>query len=118
VAQQTTEEVAGSAPTQADTNGAPEGRLEVRNPATGELIATIDSITPADVAELVERGRRAQPGWEALGYEGAMALLEAGVIADEGDLFTLAPAVAYLASVMTLLVMPFAPGVFGFDMNS
>src|SRR4030095_11088596 len=31
--------------------------------------------------------------------------------------FTLAPAVVYLASVMTLLVMPFAPGVFGFDMN-
>jgi len=29
---------------------------------------------------------------EALGWEGAMALLEAGVIADEGDLFTLAPA--------------------------
>ncbi|MEP7179081.1 MAG: NAD-dependent DNA ligase LigA, partial [Pseudonocardiales bacterium] len=29
---------------------------------------------------------------EALGYEGAMALLEAGVIADEGDLFGLAPA--------------------------
>ncbi|MDT4978985.1 MAG: ligase, partial [Pseudonocardiales bacterium] len=28
---------------------------------------------------------------EALGYEGAMALLEAGVITDEGDLFTLAP---------------------------
>jgi acyl-CoA reductase-like NAD-dependent aldehyde dehydrogenase len=70
VVQQTTEEVAGTAPTQRDTNGAPEGRLEVRNPATGELIATIASITPADVAELVERGRRAQPGWEALGYEG------------------------------------------------
>jgi NADH-quinone oxidoreductase subunit H len=31
--------------------------------------------------------------------------------------FTLAPAVVYLASVMTLLVMPFAPGIFGFDMN-
>ena len=28
---------------------------------------------------------------EALGYEGAVALLEAGVIADEGDLFRLAP---------------------------
>jgi len=28
---------------------------------------------------------------EALGYEGAMALLDAGVIADEGDLFSLAP---------------------------
>ena len=48
--QQTTEEVAGTAPTQADKNGGPEGRLEVRNPATGELIATIPSITPADVA--------------------------------------------------------------------
>ena len=34
------------------------------------MIATIPSITPADVAELVERGRRAQPGWEALGFEG------------------------------------------------
>jgi NADH-quinone oxidoreductase subunit H len=31
--------------------------------------------------------------------------------------FTLAPAVVYLAAVMTLMVMPFAPGVFGFDMN-
>jgi NADH-quinone oxidoreductase subunit H len=31
--------------------------------------------------------------------------------------FTLAPVVAYLASVMTLLVLPFAPGLFGFDMN-
>ncbi len=29
---------------------------------------------------------------EALGYEGAMALLDSGVIADEGDLFSLAPA--------------------------
>jgi DNA ligase (NAD+) len=28
---------------------------------------------------------------EALGYEGAMALLDSGVIADEGDLFSLAP---------------------------
>lgn len=28
---------------------------------------------------------------EALGYEGAVALLDAGVIADEGDLFSLAP---------------------------
>ncbi|MEA2622278.1 MAG: NADH-quinone oxidoreductase subunit [Chloroflexota bacterium] len=31
--------------------------------------------------------------------------------------FTLAPAVVYLASVMTLLVMPFAPGLLGFDMD-
>ncbi len=31
--------------------------------------------------------------------------------------FTLAPVVAYLSSVMTLLVIPFAPGLFGQDMN-
>ncbi len=31
--------------------------------------------------------------------------------------FTLAPAVVYLAAVMTLLVVPFAPGLYGFDMD-
>jgi NADH-quinone oxidoreductase subunit H len=31
--------------------------------------------------------------------------------------FTLAPVVTYLASVMSLLVIPFAPGLFGQDMN-
>ena len=31
--------------------------------------------------------------------------------------FTLAPVVTYLGSVMTLLVIPFAPGLFGQDMN-
>src|SRR5438309_2910765 len=31
--------------------------------------------------------------------------------------FTLAPAVVYLASVMSLLVIPFAPGLFGQDLN-
>jgi NADH-quinone oxidoreductase subunit H len=31
--------------------------------------------------------------------------------------FTWAPVVVYLASIMTLLVLPFAPGLFGVDMN-
>ena len=31
--------------------------------------------------------------------------------------FTLAPAVVYLAAVMTLLVIPFAPGLYGYDMD-
>ena len=35
----------------------------------------------------------------------------------DAPVFTLAPAVSYLAAVMTLLVIPFAPGLFGFDMD-
>ncbi len=35
----------------------------------------------------------------------------------DASVFTLAPVVTYLASVMTLLVIPFAPGLFGQDMN-
>ena len=31
--------------------------------------------------------------------------------------FTLAPVVTYLAAVLTLLVIPFAPGLVGLDMN-
>ncbi|HEY7131020.1 MAG TPA: NADH-quinone oxidoreductase subunit H, partial [Candidatus Limnocylindrales bacterium] len=31
--------------------------------------------------------------------------------------FTLAPVVVYMSAVMTLLVLPFAPGLFGADMN-
>ena len=35
----------------------------------------------------------------------------------DGPVFTLAPVVVYLASVMSLLVIPFAPGLFGQDFN-
>lgn len=35
----------------------------------------------------------------------------------DATVFTMAPVVTYLASVMTLLVIPFAPGLFGQDMN-
>ena len=35
----------------------------------------------------------------------------------DAPVFTLAPVVTYMASVMTLLVIPFAPGLFGQDFN-
>ena len=35
----------------------------------------------------------------------------------DATVFTLAPVVTFLASVMTLLVIPFAPGVVGLDLN-
>jgi DNA ligase (NAD+) len=47
---------------------------------------------PAQLRErLASLAGRSALDIEALGYEGAVALLKAGVIADEGDLFTLAP---------------------------
>jgi acyl-CoA reductase-like NAD-dependent aldehyde dehydrogenase len=56
------------------TEGAPgEGgaeQVEVRNPATGEVIGSVADMPPAQVAELAARARAAQPGWEALGFEG------------------------------------------------
>jgi len=55
------------------SNGAPPeqaGRIAVHNPATGELIGHVDDMSPAQVEAVVERARRAQPGWEALGFDG------------------------------------------------
>jgi DNA ligase (NAD+) len=47
---------------------------------------------PAQLRErLFSLASRSALDIEALGYEGAVALLDAGVITDEGDLFTLAP---------------------------
>jgi DNA ligase (NAD+) len=47
---------------------------------------------PAQLRErLFSLASRSALDIEALGYEGVVALLDAGVIADEGDLFTLAP---------------------------
>ncbi len=47
---------------------------------------------PAQLRErLASLASRSALDIEALGYEGAVALLEAGVIGDEGDLFALAP---------------------------
>src|SRR3954466_9242286 len=53
------------------TNGAAaHGEIEVENPATGKVIATVPDMTAEQVKELVARARAAQPGWEALGFEG------------------------------------------------
>jgi len=45
-------------------------QIEVRNPATGETIATVPADSPAQVAEKVARVRAAQADWEAMGIEG------------------------------------------------
>ena len=49
---------------------APPNQIEVENPATGRVVANVDVVPPDAVPELVARARAAQPGWEALGFEG------------------------------------------------
>ncbi|MDQ6696434.1 MAG: aldehyde dehydrogenase family protein [Actinomycetota bacterium] len=55
---------------QAETNGASARTIAVENPATGELISTIPVLGADELAALAARGRGAQPGWEALGFDG------------------------------------------------
>ena len=50
--------------------------IAVENPATGETIRDVPETTPADLPALVARARSAQPGWEALGYEGRGRILK------------------------------------------
>jgi acyl-CoA reductase-like NAD-dependent aldehyde dehydrogenase len=58
------------------SNGKPEGNsVEVHNPATGELIATVPALEPEQVGEVAERARAAQPAWEAIGFEGRARIL-------------------------------------------
>jgi acyl-CoA reductase-like NAD-dependent aldehyde dehydrogenase/choline dehydrogenase-like flavoprotein len=44
--------------------------IEVENPATGEVIATVPKLGADEVSALVDRARAAQPAWEALGTDG------------------------------------------------
>jgi acyl-CoA reductase-like NAD-dependent aldehyde dehydrogenase len=50
--------------------------IEVENPATGKVIAMVPVVAPEDVAALVARARLAQPGWEALGFDGRAAVMK------------------------------------------
>jgi acyl-CoA reductase-like NAD-dependent aldehyde dehydrogenase len=47
-----------------------QSRIAVENPATGQVIGYVDDLDAAQVATIVARARAAQPGWEALGFDG------------------------------------------------
>jgi acyl-CoA reductase-like NAD-dependent aldehyde dehydrogenase len=49
--------------------------IEVENPATGQVIASVPIVPPEEVASVAERARRAQPGWAALGFDGRAAVM-------------------------------------------
>jgi acyl-CoA reductase-like NAD-dependent aldehyde dehydrogenase len=58
------------------TNGRKGGaEIPVENPATGEVVAHVANLGPEQVAELARRARAAQPGWQALGFDGRARVL-------------------------------------------
>jgi acyl-CoA reductase-like NAD-dependent aldehyde dehydrogenase len=52
------------------------GSIDVENPSSGQVIATVPVVAPADMPELVGKARRAQSGWEALGFDGRAAVMK------------------------------------------
>src|SRR5436305_1629981 len=69
--------MAGTIEQQTTTDGASTGaEFEVINPATGEVIGRVPDMSPEQVTDLARRGRAAQPGWEALGFEGRARILK------------------------------------------
>jgi len=61
---------------QTSGNGASApNEFEVFNPATGEVIAKVPDMSVEQVAELARLARAAQPGWEAMGFEGRARIL-------------------------------------------
>ena len=61
---------------QANGAGAPATQIEVENPATGKVVAVVDVVAAERIPELVATARAAQPGWEALGFEGRAEVLK------------------------------------------
>jgi acyl-CoA reductase-like NAD-dependent aldehyde dehydrogenase len=59
----------------ADTSVDAGTGIPVENPATGETVATVPDLGAEAVAEMAARGRAAQPGWEAFGFEGRSRVL-------------------------------------------
>ena len=80
MAETTTETTAGTttsgAPAAPSNGGKAEGRhFEVENPATGQVVASLDAVPPERIPEIVARARVAQPGWGALGFAGRARVL-------------------------------------------
>ena len=60
--------------TEQTTTGANGGTaaatIAVENPATGELITTVPLMGSVEIGQMAARARDAQPGWEAMGFDG------------------------------------------------
>jgi acyl-CoA reductase-like NAD-dependent aldehyde dehydrogenase len=63
-------------PSTASNGAGAAGNIDVENPATGQVIASVPVVAPEDMASLVARARRAQIGWHALGFDGRAAVMK------------------------------------------
>jgi acyl-CoA reductase-like NAD-dependent aldehyde dehydrogenase len=63
---------------------------EVHDPATGELIACAPELTADDLDAAIARARSAQPGWNALGHDRHVELLNSAADAVDANAETLA----------------------------
>jgi acyl-CoA reductase-like NAD-dependent aldehyde dehydrogenase len=59
----------------ADAANGAAGGIPVENPATGEIVGSVPDLGAAAVAEMAARGRRAQPEWEAYGFDGRARIM-------------------------------------------
>jgi acyl-CoA reductase-like NAD-dependent aldehyde dehydrogenase/choline dehydrogenase-like flavoprotein len=50
-------------------------QIEVENPATGEIVATVPDLGPEEVAAAVATARAVQPAWKELGFDGRAEVL-------------------------------------------
>jgi len=49
--------------------------IQVENPATGEVVGSVPATSVEELHAMAERGRAAQPAWEALGFDGRAKVL-------------------------------------------
>jgi acyl-CoA reductase-like NAD-dependent aldehyde dehydrogenase len=49
--------------------------IQVENPATGEVVGSVATVSVEELHAMAERGRAAQPAWEALGFDGRAKVL-------------------------------------------
>jgi acyl-CoA reductase-like NAD-dependent aldehyde dehydrogenase len=62
-------------PVHTENGAAARPEIPVENPATGQIVGTVPDLDAASVADLARRGRAAQPGWEAYGFEGRAQIM-------------------------------------------
>jgi acyl-CoA reductase-like NAD-dependent aldehyde dehydrogenase len=101
----------------AATNGNATG-IAVENPATGEIITTVPSMSPEEVHELALKGRAAQPAWEATSFDdrGKIFLRAQKWVLDNQDRITdvIVSETGKTYEDVQLAEISYAAGAFGF----